>query len=426
MAITAGSIFEELRRAVGGILGAVTLHVTTAAGDATSVISTRLRGGDNAHNGKWVQVYSGTVDGERQQASDYVQSTGDITTDDFTGIPGSGVSFELWEEWMPPQDVEGYLVQAQKDVTGRMFNPTEDISLHGDGKTTRFDIPLTFEQLSRIEYRASVVSAPVHDCDSVFDETIDADFTQALDDQDRKAGTSLRLTVALGASAGDFVTDVIGTLDMGKYTHLEGWIKSSVTLDAADYVIHLNDTAVLADGNDQESLNVPAVATALTWTYFRIALANPQNDTAIASVGFEMNVDKGAHTVWFDSIIAIDDDTEHWIKLAPRLWKIDKQARDLVLVNGGHREIGSRLMKLTGGDNPALFTIGGGSSGDSDVTEIPDSYLINKAAGLALRSRGGGPGTDPDDNRERARDFLAEAEREARRFPILVDKRDVT
>ena len=83
-------------------------------------------------------------------------------------------------------------------------------------------------------------------------------------------------------------------------------------------------------------------------------------------------------------------------------------------------------MKLTGGDNPALFSIGGGSSGDSDITEIPDSYLINKAAGLALRSRGGGPGTDPKNNRERARDFLAEAEREARRFPILVDKRDVT
>ncbi len=418
MPITGGATFEELRRAVGLLINAVRLYTTTSTGDTVSVIDTHLRGGVDAHNGKWVQIYSGSVDGERQQVSDD-DGAGDLTTDAFTGTTGSGTSFELWEEWMPPQDVEGFLNQAVRDARRFFFDPEEDISLHGDGKTTRFDIVTTFEILNKLAYRASVVGTNVHDCDSLFDETTDGDFTQVLDDQDRKAGTSLRLTVAVGASAGDFVTDEIGSLDLSKYTHLEGWIKSTVTLTAADYKIHLNDTAVLADGNDQESLDIPAVAVALVWNYFRITLANPENDTAITSVGIEMDQDKGAHTVWFDQIIAVDANTEDWVKLRPRLWQIDKQARDLVLVNGGHREIGSRLMKLTGGDLVATF------SSDSDVTEVPEDYLIPRAAGLALRSRGGGPGTDPDATRERSLDYIREAEIAKRSFPAWVDKRDV-
>ena len=426
MAITASETFEELRRAIGLQLGAVRLYTTTSAGgDLTSVIDTHLRGGDDVHNGKWVQFYSGALDGERQQASDYVQSTGDITTDAFTANVPTAATFELWEEWLPPQDVEGFIQQAVRDATGAIFDPTEDISLHGDRKTARFDIPTTFEMLNEIQYRTSVTEVTIHDGERVFDETTDADFTQTADAEDKKYGSaSLKLTIALGASSGDFVTDSIGLTDLSKYTHIEGWIKSALALVLADFFFRLDNETVQGDSTDLEILSMPAVS-ADTWTYFRLALANPETDTAIVSIGIEMSADRGANVVWFNRIKATKNDSDIWSTLGQNYWKIDKEARDLILVNGGHLVLGDTLIKLKGGDNPLVPTAAGTPTSDAEITEVPSAYIINRAAGMALLSNGGGPGTDPNSNRERARDYLGMAERTKRTFPMLVNVRHV-
>jgi len=171
---------------------------------------------------------------------------------------------------------------------------------------------------------------------------------------------------------------------------------------------------VLADGSDLESLDVPAVSSTDTWTFFRIALSSPEADTAIISIGIEMDQDKAAHVVWFDDIRAVNNDTAQWEDLSRHLWHIDKEARDLILTNDGVCASGYYLMKLKGGDLPLLL------DSDTDTNEVPDSYLIYRAAGLALL-----PQIDERD-RQRAQIYLGLAEREAQKMPMLVNARFVT
>lgn len=411
--------WEQIRTSIGYNLGAFFSSTTTGTVDASSVIDSTLQGGDDEHNGKWVIATSGTNDGAVRKATDYTASSTDITTEAFSATVPSGMTYELWGERYDPTALLDFANQAQLMVYGKAYDPTESIALHGDSVTARFDIPSGFSQLSRVDYRSGVSSLIVHDMNSQFDETPDSDFTQTVDDQDSKLGSSLKLTVADGGSEGDFVTDSIGSIDISKYTHLEGWVKSTVALSAGDYKIHLDNGTVTADGNDQESLSVPAVSSTLTWTYFRIALANPENDTAIISVGIEMDQDKGAHTVWFDNLRVVVNDSATWSTLGRRSWRIDKEARDLVLTPDALSTIGDSLIKLVGGGEPALLTT------DSSVAEIHAQYVIAMATALALDSQGGGPSTDPDSLARRGALWYARAEQAKRAFPFLVNVRRI-
>ena len=168
-----------------------------------------------------------------------------------------------------------------------------------------------------------------------------------------------------------------------------------------------------------ETLSIPAIATARTWQYMRIALANPENDRAIVHVRLRYTVDVGAITVWLDHIRATNADTEKWTKLDNRLWRIDREAREVILVKGGHREVGYAALKLIGGDNPALL------SADATANEIDDEYVIAKATELALLSNARGPETDLDARIARAAYFRDIADGAKRKFPLLVDVRPV-
>ena len=124
-----------------------------------------------------------------------------------------------------------------------------------------------------------------------------------------------------------------------------------------------------------------------------MSLSNPETDTAIISVGLEYDSDIGAATVWIDDIVAVANDTAEWSTLDRRNWKIDKESRDLVLVRDGQCAVGYSLIKITGGDKPALLT------SDATATEIDEDYIIANSVALALLSTGGGPATDPDAKR---------------------------
>jgi hypothetical protein len=323
----------------------------------------------------------------------------------------------LWDEPYTPAAIHEFINQAIVDSTGFVYDPIENVSLHGDGHQARFDIPSGISQISKVEYRGRVSSTRIHDCGTTFDEKTDGDFTQSLDTKDKKQGSqALKMVIVAGASAGDFVTDSITSKDISKYDYIEMWVKSTVATSAGNLKLLLDDTA--SCGSPLETLSIPALS-ADTWTFVRMAMANPETDTAIISVGLEYDSDLGACTVWIDDISAVANDTAEWNTLDRRLWKIDKEARDLILVRDGQDAIGYSLIKLTGGDKPALL------SSETDTTEIPERYVIAFATARALLSTSGGPTTDPDNKRQLVAYWDGEVNRARASFPMLANVRTV-
>ena len=416
MPVVQGRTRKQIRVSVGYNLQALYVSSTTSTVDRTSVIDTTLRGGDDAHNGKWVVQTSGTNDEEIRQVSDYTQSSTDMTVaPSFTNSVASGVTYELWSEAYNPARINDFIDQAVIEVTGRVYDPETDVSLHTDGTTTTFSIPSQFAMINKIEQRKSVTSTRIHECGATFDERTDGDFTQSLDTQDKRQGSqSLKLTIASGASAGDFITDSITSKDISKYDYIEMWVKSTVATSSGNLKLLLDDSTSCA--SPLETLSLPALS-ADTWTYCRMALSTPELDTAIISVGFEYDSDLGACVVWIDDIKAVIDASALWEKLDTRLWSIDKNNRKLVFTLDGRAVARYNLLRLTGGDQPAIMTA------DSSTCEIDEGYVTARATALALSAAWGLP--DPGEARRMAQFWMALSEQAKARMPILQGVRTV-
>jgi len=422
MPVIAGRTREQLRVSIGYNLGRPFRAIEAdASGSTTTLLSDELSlGGADEHIGKWLVFTSGSNDGEIRRVTDSSISSNRAT---LTFYPAVGTSTadshtaELWNEDWCPEAIHDYINQAIMSVYGRAFDPEEDISLHGDRHTARFDIPSAFSMLKGVQYRYRYTSLSIHKLASTFDERTDSEFTQSLDTEDKKQGTqSLKLVIAAGASAGDFVTDSISSKDLSKYDTVEMWVKSTVATSAGNLKLLLDDTASCA--SPLETLSIPALS-ADTWTFVRMSLSNPETDTAIISVGLEYDSDLGACTVWIDDIRAAKSDTAIWKKLPNNLWWIDKESRDLMLNSGGVNVLGYNLIKLVGGGEPTLLT------SDSGVCEIDDDYVIKYSTALALASEAGGSNTDQDARGSRSAFWFALAERSKNSFPLLQDVRHV-
>ena len=420
MPATQGRTLKQLRQAVGFNLGA--LHTGTAydAGSNTTLISLSFVGGDDTYNGKWVAVAdaSNSDSTEFRIISDYTASAYRATLQQqLSFATAAGDSYEIWDEPYKPENINEFINQAIVDSTGLIYDPIENISLHGDGKQTRYDIPSGISQISKIEYRNKISFTRLHDCGSTFDEKTDSDFTQSLDTKDKKQGTqALKMVIASGASAGDFVTDSITSKNISGYDYIEMWVKSTVATSAGNLKLLLDDSASCA--SPLETLSIPAL-TADTWTFVRMQLSTPELDTAIISVGLEYDSDLGACTVWIDDIAAVKNDTAEWSTLDRRLWKIDKEARDLILLRDGQDALGYSLIKIVGGDKPATL------SSETDTTEIPERYVIAFATMRALLANSGGASTDPDAKRQLAAYWDGETNRAKASFPMLTNVRTV-
>jgi len=398
----------------------VYVSTATSSGSTTTLLdNTLVLGGADNQIGKWIRFTSGSNDTLTRRITDSSISS-NVTTSTF--MPAATAStasetYELWDSAYNPDDIDDYINQAIMSATGWVYDPIENITLHGDGHQTRFDIPSGISMISKIEYRDKVSRVRIHACGVTFDEKTDGDFTQSLDTKDRKQGSqALKMVIADGASAGDFVTDSITSLNLSKYDTIEMWVKSTVATSAGNLKLLLDDTA--SCGSPLETLSIPALS-ADTWTFVRMSMANPETDTAIISVGLEYDSDLGACTVWIDDIVAVENDTAEWTTLDRRNWKIDKESRDLILVRDGHEAVNYSLMKITGGDKPALMTA------DSDTTEIDEDYVISQAVTLALLATSGGPGTDPDARRQLSAFWSEQATRARRAFPMLANVRSV-
>lgn len=401
---------ESLRAHIGYNLGPNVLYVSSASsnGDTTSLIDNTLRGGNDVHNGKWILLTSGNNDGEVTAVDDYAQTGTDCTlAPAISNGTSANDTYEMWEAKYHPTRINDFINQSIIAATRRVYDPVEDTSLFADGGSTRLAIPSNISVIYELSYRESYASKRIHAFGATFDETTVANITQALDTEDRKqGGQSLKLTIAAGASANDLITDSITSIDISKYTHLEFWAKSSITTSAADFHILLDDTAACASA--LETLAFPAL-TADTWAHVSVALSARESLTAIISVGYRYTQDVGACTVWLDDMRVVNNDSFVWQQIPGHLWSVDRNARDLILTGGAKSSIGYKMLKIRGGDKPALLTA------DTSTTEVSDDFVIAYATALALASQG-----DP-----KAGFWFDEAHRAKRRMPLLVGARMV-
>jgi hypothetical protein len=417
MAIIQGRTRAQLRQSIGYNLGAVYVSSASDNGSTTTIVDNSLVGGDDNHIGKWVVFNDADgTSGQVTRVSDYATSGTTLTVSPaVSASSATSDTYELWDDIYPPARVDDFINQAILDATGHAYDPVEKLDLHTDGKVLRFDIPSDLAMIQNIYYRRSVDYTRLLACDSAFDETVDSDITVSADTKIKKQGTaSNRFTIVAGASAGDIATDSITSRDISKYDYIEFWVRSSVATSAGNLKILLDDTASCA--SPLETLSVPALS-ADTWTFCRVALANPETDTAIISVGLEYDSDLGACIVWLDDISVVKNDSAQWERIPRNLWRIDKEAQDIVLDNYVHGVARYNLLKIVGGDKPALLTA------DSSSPEIDEQYLIARATGLAFASASGGPNTDPDNKNNMAGFWMGLSSSARRAFPILTDVR---
>ena len=138
----------------------------------------------------------------------------------------------------------------------------------------------------------------VEDCEDAWDAQANVTATA---DADCKVGTkSAKLAVADAAGAGVLLaTEVVGSMDLTAYKHINLWVKSSVALAEGDMQLLLDDTATCA--SPIKSLDIPALS-AGTWTLVRLDLGDASGLTAVISVGIKQVTDKGAFNLFVDHV----------------------------------------------------------------------------------------------------------------------------
>ena len=144
----------------------------------------------------------------------------------------------------------------------------------------------------------------LEDCEDAWNESVDGDVTATADSTLKVVGTySCKLAVGAGASAGDILaTEARASTDISASNYVALWVRSTVSLNAGDVQLLLDDDASCA--SPSETLNIPATS-ANVWTRHVIALAGTTaGRNAIISVGLKMAVDKGAFDLYVDDIQA--------------------------------------------------------------------------------------------------------------------------
>ena len=417
-----GRTRKQLRQSIGYNLGAIYVSSASGNGDSTSLIDNTLIGGDDNYIGYNALFTSGTNDGLFRRVSDFVESSTDLTVSPaLSASTATNDTYELWEQGYHPNAIHDFINQAIIDATGQAYDPVEDFSLHADGNSLRYDIPSNISIINHLYYRSSVSFTRLHSCNTAFDTNVISTIAASVDTQDKKQGTGSLKLVTTSADAGDIAGDTFAAKDISKYDYLECWIKSTVATSAGNLKIHLHSAAItegIANSGSLEALSVPAL-TADTWTYVRIALANPETDTDIIAIALEHDSNLDDCQIRLDDIKVVQNDTAIWQIFPKHLWKIDRSSRDLILTDDGKFEAGYALLKISGGDKPATLDT------DSGTTEIDDSYIIARATGLAFAATSGGPSIDPDQKRQQAAFWFGLAEQAKRAFPFLITGRAV-
>jgi hypothetical protein len=374
----------ELRQSIGWQYGGLETHTATATGSTSTFVDAELDNTDDYINGRYWYGTSGTNSGSQRFVNDYVGSTttGTLRGDVLGAAVADGDTYELWDRDINPRRVHDAINRAVRSIPRKASPPLRDISLHTSTHTNTLAIPTNTVGLTSVEVRLNNTRRTIENCDSVWTELVDGDVTATADTEMKRQGSaSNKFVLAAGIDAGDIIaTNSIESTDFSKFTHVEFFIYSTVATSAGDIQLLLDNTAQCA--SPLETLSVPAL-TADTWTWVRVALDNPELDTAIISVGLKHTVDIGAATIYLDGIETTVDGSEDWIPIHRNGWKIDRDGRQLILnynlmPSGGDYA----LVKLIGVKKPTELTT------DSTQCDIEPEYIVHKATAILMRARG--------------------------------------
>tara|TARA_Y100000310_G_scaffold3792_1_gene4665 strand:+ start:9239 stop:10510 length:1272 start_codon:yes stop_codon:yes gene_type:complete len=381
MAVLEAQTREEIAVAVGDNMDAVHTGTLTDAGTASTFNDDSLPDSDNKYNGDWFRGTSGTNDEEIRPISNYVGSTTIGTTrgDDLPASTADGDTYEIWAKDLPPERVHRNINRAIRTVTRKGAPPFTEESLHASRQVSSYAPTSTMIGVKSVQYRETFSYATVHNCDSVWDELVDTDTTATLDTENYRQGNgSNKFVVAAGMAAGDIVaSENITSDDYSGFTHIEFWFYTTVTTTAGQISLRLSSTASAATAT--EEIAVPAT-TALTWTWHRVALANPQSDTAIISVGLIYTSDIGAVTMNVDGIIVTRDLQGDWATLSRRFWYVDKDQREIRFTSEGVDIVGYAWLRMIGRKKPTEL------NADATECDIDPEFIIAKATALTMRA----------------------------------------
>ena len=383
MAVIVGQTREELRKSIGHNLGAIRVGTMTSSGSTSTGVDAEMPNANDHENGNHLVFTSGTNDGAIRIQTSYVGSSSTFTTrgDVLAASTADGDTYESWDEDMPPARVHDMIDRAVRTITRKGAPPSTDISLHTYRDRRNFEFPTAFVGLQHLNYRSSYTWTSIHNCNTVFDELVDTDVTASADGEDYASGNSAnKFVLAVGLGATDIIaSDNISSLDLSGYDTVEFWIKSTVALTAGQ--LHLRLSASASAAATTEELAIHATS-ANTWTRHQVALANPQSDTAIISVGLIHTSDIGAATVWLDEVRAFVEDSSIWSRVSRANYTRDKDRRELVLNGTAYNQTRYSLLKMEGYKKPTALTA------DSSTCDVEPEYLIMRTTAWLMRARG--------------------------------------
>ena len=422
MPVIAARTRRQLRASVLYNAGAIFEGTASATGTTGTIVDNKLSvGADDDYRGRYIWFTSGANNVNLIRRVTASSITTGVTTLTFlpvvTDATAANDTYQLIGKQgleLHPDIVNEYINQAIIEVTGLAFASIESLALHGDGRQHRFDVPSTLTMLNGVYTRRSVESTLIHDAATEWDEAAaPSNVTRAVDTKDYKVGgASNKFTIAGAFATGIVSSKAISSLDLSGYDYVEFWVKSTTATVAGDFTLLLDDTALAVSA--LETLTIPALV-ADTWTFVRIALANPELDTAIISVALNAANNIAANTVWISDVRAVLDATASWVLMDRNNWRAEENTRDLVF----RFPPPNRLLKLTGGNTPSLL------SADATANQIDDDFVIARATERMLLAHGGGPSTDPDALRSLASYWGERADKAKRSLPWLPGARVV-
>ena len=423
MPVLAARTRRQLRASVLYNAGAIFEGTASATGTTGTIVDNKLSvGATDDYRGFYVWFTSGASNANLVRRVTASSITTGVTTLTFlpvvTDATAANDTYQLIGKpglEIHPDIVNEYINQAIIEVTDIAFVPGENLSLHGDGRQRRFDVPSTLTRLSGVYSRVYVESTVIHDATTEWDEAAaPANVTRTVDAKDYKfGGASNRFAIAGGFTTGVVSSKAIASLDLSGYDYVEFWVKSTTATVAGDFTLLLDNTALVASA--LETLTIPALV-ADTWTFVRVALGNPELDTAIISVGLNAVNNIAANTIWVSDVRGVLDSTARWVVMDRNNWRAEENTRDLVF----RFAPSNRLLKLTGSNSPSLL------SADATANTIDDDFVIARATERTLLSHGGGPSTDPDALRSLASYWGKRADDAKARLPWLVGMRVVS
>ena len=405
---------EQIRRSIASKLDQSPASSASDSGSTTTIVDANTIGGDDEYNGGWLVFTSGTNDGLIRRVTDYASSSGTFTFKPAaTASTASSDTYEYWRAEYPPERIHEFINQAIIQRTPRGLVSDEDESNHGHALDSRHNVPSSMVAVYSVDYRSSFSGKQVDLAKTTWTEGSGGtgSVTATTDSEDWKAHGASSSFYLDAVTADTVGYKDISVLNLARNDTLEFWFKSSVTHAAGDLTIVLSSASAL--GSAKETINIPA-ATARTWTYMRVSLANPETDTAITSVGIKYAAGTATtRYVWINDIKAVDSESATYTRLWGGNYRIDKESRKIFLTEPARGKVGYSLVRLSGYRLPVLL------SADATVCETDPDLVVARATSRSLFSLARGRTTDPDDNDRRAAFFEGVAAQAERSLPAI-------